>query len=180
MAHKAFASEAIEHREWRLVARSILRTSVCFSLLCIAITYYIPPRPQSLQGSELSESPGSLINDERIAALKHIGALGSGALIVSLFVGVYLYLKTNLYVRTIAWRIGLIGIAASGVIALSVSLPYQWKEFSSRASPIEGLNLAHYIVLVRIAVLPLLSFLGVLVILTLFPGGRVRTTPQPQ
>ena len=124
------------------------RRALLFSLLSLGISIQWPAPSNP-------DSP-----DYTKRAVQHLVAL-LGAVVLS--TAVYTRQtkrRTKCADARIASRIGLLGISISGFIALAVSMPYTWPETAARTSPISSVNLAYFIILIRIGAFPVVGFLS--------------------
>lgn len=144
IAYDAYSQEAREQRDNVYGNRSIIQTALAFSFLSVCVTVLWPPSESQTGGTEQAGS--------------HMLALLAAVVLTSGFFVRRIIRNTRIPKLKAAWATGMAGIALSGFIALSVSLPYQWDRMVQELSPIPDLEMPYFIMLVRLAALPIAGF----------------------
>lgn len=143
--HAGRADETAVYRDRFDLGKRVLLAAIVFSLLSLAVTLRWPP-PRDTTAPDFRQR----------AVVHTLGLVGAIGLTMVLFAR-QAKRNTRFSDARIAVCVGLGGIAMSGFIALTVSLPYNWAEAGGRDSPVAGMNLAYFIVLLRIGAFPILG-----------------------
>ena len=166
---RVVAGRYIEWFQWASVSSLTMATAVGFALWSMVATIAVPPRE--------SDTPEAIRQylPEVERPILHMAALALGVILICGFMTFLARRRDRLSGTEIVYRIGFLGIAISGLIGISVSLPYSWQRLANKPSPVGAwLPMVSYIILVRIAFFPLVGAFASLVAhrLVRWVGGR--------
>lgn len=125
-------------------------------------TVLVPPQEKMLL-VPLSEGWFELLGTPGIRRVVHLALLVLGVMFVTSVFTMIARKHRQLTESHVVFRIGFLGIAIAGLIGLATMLPYSWKDLAAAPSPLsfaEWIPLVSFVILFRIALLPLVGLLA--------------------